>query len=395
MMMETKDYSWLNVLLVDDSNAILKYVSTVLESNYNISNIYSASSAPEATQVLRQSSKINLLFLDLNMPQVDGIQLLDDISKLDYNGYIVIMSGISTRIISSVELLAKKYQLNYIGTILKPIEESDFDTVFAKIGLSRARESDLESLKTYEIVRALKNDDIEVLYQPQIHLATRQFVGIEALCRMHHPRLGTISPDRFIDKAEESELIIHITWAVLKKALSDWRKLKNMGLTVELSVNASPVALQQPEFADVVFSLIDQYDMPADKLCIEVTENILADDQIQELMNVNRLNMRGVALALDDFGKENSTVDRLQKLPLTYLKIDKSYFTDHRESIGQLSIINTSVSLANELHIKTIAEGVEDKDILKLVTQMGCDYGQGYHIGKPMAAKDILKCAKA
>ena len=391
--MENKDYSWLNVLLVDDSNAILQYVTNVLEKNYNISSVFCANSAPEATQILRQS-KVNLLFLDLNMPQVDGIQLLDEISKLDYNGYVVIMSGVSTRIISSVELLAKKYRLNYIGTLLKPIDESDFEVIISKIGVSRVHEFNTESLKTYEIVRALKNDDIEVFYQPQIDLASRQFYGIEALCRMHHPRLGTISPDRFIDKAEESELIIHITWTVLKKALSDWKKLKQMGVDIKLSVNASPIALQQQEFADVVFSLIDQYGMPADRLCIEVTESILADDQIQELMNINRLNMRGVAFALDDFGKENSTVDRLQKLPLTYLKIDKSYFIDHKETIGQLNIINTSVSLAHELHIKTIAEGIEDKETLKLVTQMGCDYGQGYHIGHPMKAKDIIKWTK-
>lgn len=392
--MDNKDFNWLTVLLVDDSPAILQYVSTVLERNYNISNVFNATSAAEALQILRQSERINLLFIDLNMPNIDGIQLLNLIQKHGYTGYLVIMSGISTRIISSVELLAKKYQLNYIGTLLKPIDETDFESLFTKIGVSRNQEHSNESLKTYEIIRALKNDDIEVFYQPQVELSTRKFFGLEALCRIHHPRLGIISPDRFIGKAEESELIVHITWVVIKKAIADWQKLHQMGINIELSVNASPTALQQPEFADIIFSLLDQANMPAKNLCIEITENILADNQIQELMNVNRLNMRGVSLALDDFGKENSTVDRLQKLPLTYLKIDKSYFTDLRESIGQLSIISTSISLAHELHLKTIAEGIEDREILKMATEMGCDYGQGYHIGRPMKAKDILPWVK-
>jgi EAL domain-containing protein (putative c-di-GMP-specific phosphodiesterase class I) len=388
--MSNKDLSWLNVLLVDDSVAILKYVETVLNKNFNISNTYSASSASEAIQILRQSNHINLLFLDLNMPNVDGIQFINQISELNYNGYVVIMSGVSTRIISSVELLAKKFGLNYIGTLLKPIHENDFIPIIEKLGLSRKKENKDESLKTYEIVRAIKNNDIEVLYQPQVELSSRKFIGVEALCRMKHPRLGMVSPNRFIDKAEESELIIHITLAVLKKSFADWKKWRQLGLNIKLSVNVSPISLQQPEFADLIFTLLEQYRIPENILCIEVTEGVLAENQKQELTNLNRLSMRGVEIALDDFGKEHATVERLQKLPLTYLKLDKSYFIDHRESIGQVAIINTSLSLAHQLHIKTIAEGVEDAEILNLVTEMGCDYAQGYYLAKPLPAKEVL-----
>jgi EAL domain-containing protein (putative c-di-GMP-specific phosphodiesterase class I) len=154
------------------------------------------------------------------------------------------------------------------------------------------------------------------------------------------------------------------------------------------------MSLQQPEFADMIFSLLEEYQVPTDKLCIEVTESVLADDQIQELMNLNRLNMRGVEIALDDFGKENSTVERLQKLPLTYLKLDKSYFGEHKDSIGQLAIINTSLALANKLKMQTIAEGIEDSDVLSLVTELGCDFAQGYYIGRPILAKQLFSWVK-
>ncbi|MFT5758083.1 MAG: EAL domain-containing protein (putative c-di-GMP-specific phosphodiesterase class I) [Alteromonadaceae bacterium] len=389
--MDTKTLDWLNVLLVDDSSAILNYVEKVLNDSYQISNVYCASSASEAMQILRQpSNNINLLFLDLNMPNIDGIQFLDNICQLKYSGYVVIMSGVSTRIISSVELLTKEYGLNYIGTLLKPIHESDFKNIIEKIGGSRNKDKQSESLRTYEIVRAIKNNDIEVLYQPQIELNSRKLIGVEALCRMNHPRLGLISPDRFIEKAEQSELIIHITHAVLKRSCSDWNKWRRMGLEIKLSVNASPMSLQQPEFADMIFSLLEQYSIPEQMFCIEVTEGVVAENKTQELMNLNRLNMRGVAIALDDFGKENATVERLQKLPLTYLKLDKSYFIDNRETIGQISIIKTSLSLASQLHIKTIAEGIEDADILNLVTELGCDYAQGFYISRPIPAKEVL-----
>lgn len=391
--MDDKGFNWLNVLLIDDSITILKYVSKVLENNYSILNIHAASSASEGIQILKKSN-INLIFLDLNMPNIDGIQLLDKIKQLKFNGYIVIMSGVSTRIISSVEMLTKKYGLNYIGTLLKPMHESDFEKIINKIGHSRDKTQQIKSLKDYEIIRAIKNNDIEVMYQPQIDLSSRKLMGVEALCRMNHPRLGLVSPDRFIDKAEESELIIHITLAVLKKSFADWKKWAQYGLNIKLSVNASPIALQQLEFVDIIFNLLEQFDMPATQLCIEITEGVLADDHMQELVNLNRLSMKGIELALDDFGKENSTVERLQKLPLTYLKLDKSYFIDHKESIGQLSIINTSLSLANKLKIKTIAEGIEDSSVMKLATEIGCDYAQGYHISPPMHAKKLIAWAR-
>ncbi|PKI17945.1 EAL domain-containing response regulator [Colwellia sp. 12G3] len=388
--MEKSDFDWLHVLLVDDSVTILNYVNKVLEQSFDIHHIHTASSAPEAMQILRQSSQINLLFLDLNMPNVDGIQLLSQLSQLNYKGYVVIMSGVSTKIISSVESLAKTYGLNYIGTLLKPIHELDFQYIIDKIGGSRQKNASVESLKVYEIIRAIKNNDIEVLYQPQVDLTTRSFIGVEALCRMNHPRLGMVSPDRFIDKAEESELIIHITLAVLKKSIGDWKKWWQLGLDIKLSVNVSPIALQQIEFTDTLLMLLEEYAMPASRLCIEITEGAMASDHAQELMNLNRLNMRGVEIALDDFGQQHSTIERLQNLPLTYLKLDKSVFIENKDSMNQLALINASISVAKDLNIKTIAEGVENNSVMSLVTEMGCDIGQGFYIGSPMEAKKIF-----
>ncbi len=194
--------------------------------------------------------------------------------------------------------------------------------------------------------------------------------------------------------AEQSELIEHITLSVLKQSMSDWQKWTKYGLRLKLAVNASPKALQQPDFADVVLGLLEEFNMPADCLCLELTEGPLSDDHIQELINLNRLHMRGVELALDDFGKDHSTVERLQKLPLSYLKLDKENFIENKDRLGQLSIINTSLSLAHKLNLKTIAEGVETSEILRQITELGCDFAQGYFISRPMPAKDILGWSK-
>lgn len=391
--MPNSNFNWLQVLLIDDSPSILSFVTQVLETNHDIHNIYQACSALEAIQVLRESKNINLVFVDLNMPNMDGIELIKKIKELNYQGYIAIMSGVATRIISSVELLAKDYQLNYIGTLIKPLHESDFDKIIDKLGKSRLKESTVESLKTYEIIRAVKNDEFKVLYQPQVSLTNRKFVGVEALCRLNHPRLGEVSPDRFIDKAEESELILHITLTVLKTSFADWQKWSKLGLNIVLSVNVSPTNLQQPEFADSIFSLMEQFSIPEKNLCLEVTENILADDHQQELCNISRLNLRGIKIALDDFGKEYATIERLQTLPIDCLKLDKSYFAVHNDRNHQLSILNTTLALSEKLHIATCAEGIETSEAMTLATEMRCDTAQGFYISKPLPAKAIIPWA--
>ncbi|WP_206486237.1 EAL domain-containing response regulator [Thalassotalea sp. G2M2-11] len=391
--MPDQNFSWLNVLLIDDSQSILDFVSSVLEQNYGIDNIYQATTATEAIQVMRRTKNFNLVFVDLNMPNMDGIQLLEQIHDLNFQGYIAIMSGIAIRIISSVESLAKQYKLNYIGTLIKPLHESDFEKIFNRIGKSRPKSIESQSLKTYEIVRAVKNNDLKVLYQPQVSLSDRKFLGVEALCRLNHPRLGMVAPNRFIDKAEESELIFHITIAVFKRALADWQKWKKLGLDITLSVNVSPMNMQQPEFADNILTLLAQSNMPANKLCLEVTEHILADDHLQELSNISRLSMHGIKIALDDFGKEHATIDRLRSLPLNYVKLDKSYFIEQSDTGHQVDLLKTSMALAERLHIATCAEGIETKEAMALAAELNCDIAQGYFISYPLPAPQILAWA--
>lgn len=388
--MSQQALDWIKALIIDDSQSILSFVGSVLEQEFSIENYHQASSAPEALHLLKQFKDINLILLDLHMPNIDGVQVLEKLSRMGYKGYLIIMSGVGAKIISSVEELAKEHKLNYIGTIFKPIDIASFHRVFSKLGAQASKQQDNSSLKVYEIVRAIKNNQIEVVYQPQISLQDRAVFGVEALCRLDHPRLGLVSPDAFIEKAEESDLIVHITLLVLKRTIKDWKAWQQQGFTVKLSVNVSPAVLQQPEFADIVIEYLQAEDMPCKHLCLEVTETTLNNNPINELTNLNRLKMQGIELALDDFGKGHASVDRLQKLPLSILKLDKSYFLDKQDSVGQYSQISSTIALARQLQTKTIAEGIESAEGLNLATEIGCDFAQGYYISKPMDAEDVL-----
>ena len=385
----TSNLGWVNALVIDDSRTILDYVEAVLR-DYGIDRITTNEVAQKALSTLSQPNEINLILLDLNMPGLDGIEFLERLVQLKYKGYLVIMSGVAPRIIMTVEELAKRHKLNYLGTLCKPLEQEDFNRVLDRLGQKMQKEKDEPSLKIYEIIRAIRNDKIEVLYQPQMNLHERQLYGVECLVRIEHAVLGMISPDRFLDKIEQCDLIVTLTYKVARRAIADWCKWRKRGVEPKLSINVPPFCLQQADFVDNLFEILAEFDFPPSKLCIEITESTLAKDLEQELATLSRLNMRGVELALDDFGQDHASIERLQSLPLTVLKLDKSYFLAQKHKQGQISVIQSSIALAKRLNMTVVAEGIEGPEQWRLCGEMGCDIAQGYYLSRPIVAKHLI-----
>lgn len=381
--------NWVNVLLIDDSPSILSYVSKVL-NDAGIDKVTETTSAVAGLDKLQNSPEINLLFLDLNMPGMDGIECLNLLAESQYRGYLVIMSGVAPRIIMTVEELARRHNFNYLGTLFKPLSEDDITRVISRLGQKKQKHLAQPPLKIYEIIRAIKNADFEVLYQPQINLHDRSLHGVEALVRLKHPKLGVISPERFLDKIEHSDLMIQLTYMVMEKALQDWGRWHKRGLSPTVGVNVAPFVLQQSNFVDRTFELLEQHQVPASSLCVEITESTLAKDLQQELATLSRLNMRGIELALDDFGQDHASIERLQSLPLNTLKLDKSYFLAEKTRQSRITIIQSSIALAKRLHMLVVAEGIEDHEHWRLSAEMGCDVAQGYYLSRPMAAKELI-----
>ena len=388
--MTSKSLKWINALIVDDSHAILNFTASVLKQNFVIEKITTLNSAIKAVETLKASHDINLLFLDLNMPEMDGIQFLAELAQVNYKGFLVIMSGVAPRIIASVESLAKRHKLNYLGTLLKPLDAKDFAQVLDNIGQDKQTSSLGRELKIYEIIRAIKNESLEVYYQPQVNLHNRKLHGVEVLVRLDHPTLGIVSPDQFLSKIEQSELMSHMTFIIIRKALRDWVKWKKQGLDLKLSINISPFTLQDPEFVEQLLAVMNEFGMPVDKICLEVTESTIAKDLSQELETLSRLNMKGIQLALDDFGQDHASIERIQSLPINVLKLDKSFFLDRKNKQGQITIIESCIAFAKRLNMITVAEGVESAEQWKLSGELGCDVAQGFYLSEPISAKDIL-----
>ena len=240
-----------------------------------------------------------------------------------------------------------------------------------------------------ELRDAIKNDELTLRFQPIANSATRNIGEAEVLVRWQHKTHGIMTPDEFIPLAERTGLINPMTQWVIKHALrqqATWRKL---GLDIGISINISAQTLLDPEFAEQVTGLIAAYEVPPDRLVLEITESSIMFDQELALHILTRFADMGVRIAIDDFGTGYSSLSYLKKLPVSQLKIDKSFVLDMLDNENDEVIVNATIDLGHNLGLQVVAEGVENEETLQRLQRRGCDAIQGYHINYPLRGEDF------
>lgn len=233
---------------------------------------------------------------------------------------------------------------------------------------------------------ALENEELELYYQPMIDLKTNEMVGMEALLRWNNEILGSVAPDEFITIAEETGMIIPIGLWVLETALEQsarWQKALNKPL--QIGINVSVRQLLEPSFLENVKETIENTELDASNIVLEITESIAmyADSMIERLHALKKL---GINLAMDDFGTGYSSLSYLTKYPLDSLKIDQSFVMGMNQDEENKAIVKTIIAIAKQLDLKVIAEGVEGKEEYQFLSDMSCDYAQGFGISRPLPA---------
>ena len=203
-----------------------------------------------------------------------------------------------------------------------------------------------------------------------------------------------LSPDAFLDLAEKSGQMRKLTLAVLDQALSDQAKWHAQGLPLELAVNLSPSNLRDPRLTKDLQRMLDTHGLTAATLVLEITENVLIVDEAQAAETVAELGRLGVALAIDDFGTGHSSPTRLRDLPLAELKIDRSFVTRMEEVRDDEKIVLSTIQLAHSLGLAVVAEGAETPDVIRRLTELGCDMGQGYVFSRPLEADALADWAR-
>jgi diguanylate cyclase (GGDEF)-like protein len=246
-----------------------------------------------------------------------------------------------------------------------------------------------------ELRQALEKGQFELYHQPKIDIASSKVIGSEALIRWHHAKHGFISPDEFIILAERSRMIRPLTQWVLEHAFGDCSALHNAGFAWTVSVNLSTRDLHDPEFPDFVAGMMARTGIQPDWVILEITESSIMVDPARVLNVVERLHEMGFNLSIDDYGTGYSSLAYLKKLPVSELKIDKSFVMDMLTSENDAIIVRATVDLAHNLGLKVTAEGVETEAALAVLRGYGCDIGQGYLFSKPRPLTEILGWMKA
>jgi EAL domain-containing protein (putative c-di-GMP-specific phosphodiesterase class I) len=231
--------------------------------------------------------------------------------------------------------------------------------------------------------RALINGRLHMAYQPKVALADGSLKRVEALVRWDDPELGVVPPSRFVPLAERHGLIDQLTQWGLRTALRQFRAWQAEGIETCLAFNISALSLDQLDFPDLVERMCRALEVPTDRLVLELTEG--ATQPLVKLMDtLTRIRIKGIGLAIDDFGVGYSTLMQLRQLPFTELKIDRFFVTDSTHARDSTLIIRSIIDLAHGLGLTVTAEGIETVEQLRLLRELGCDVGQGYLIAEPL-----------
>ncbi len=295
-----------------------------------------------------------------------------------------------------------------MGVTVYPADGSTFDVLLKKADMAmyKAKDDGRNTYRFYDEVmnvevverlfirnglrRALDRDEFVLHYQPQIDLASKAIVGVEALIRWNHPELGMVPPGRFITVAEESGLIVPIGDWVLREACQQAMAWQRAGLpALCMAVNLSAVQFKRGDVEQSVIHALELSGLNPALLELELTESILIHNVEGVLATVKRLKLLGVKLSIDDFGTGYSSLSYLKRFDIDKLKIDQSFVRDLATDPDDAAIVRAIIQMARSLNLHTIAEGVETVDMLHQLRVFQCDEAQGYHFARPMPANDL------
>jgi EAL domain-containing protein (putative c-di-GMP-specific phosphodiesterase class I) len=357
------------------------------------SEVLTAETGLQALDLINSADpSVGLVMLDLNMPDMDGIELLRLLDEQGYRGDILLFSGEETQTLELAETLARARKLSIVGSVSKPVQREKLYPLLAIC--AKAQDFSAKHLGSPQVTQqmleaAIEAGDLEPWFQPKISIATRMPVGVEMLARWPHDTHGLISPDAFISVAESSGLIDPMTFLLVEKAVRMDQQWRNQGIKLKLAVNISMDSLRNLDFPQRLDEIVRSAGGNLNTMQLEVTESRLMEDQVASLDVLLRLRLKKVQLSIDDFGTGYSNLSQLRDLPFDELKLDRSYVREGENKERTAAILESSVEMARKLGMTIVAEGVETLEDWCRVELLGCDQVQGWFTAKPMPGDQL------
>ncbi len=377
------------LFVIDDDPQLAELLREVAE----ISG-YDAQVHTNAREFFERDADIaDVILLDLNMPIMDGVEVIRELAHKRSESAIILISGYDSSVLHSAQKLAQEHQLKVVASLTKPMRPMDLKHILSNLKLDiPTEELPIKSRETPaagELKEAIHTGQLILYYQPQINLKDGSLAGAEALVRWMHPERGIIGPDTFVPLAEQNKLIGELTTAIIVQAMEQSRLWKEMGLSARISVNVSSDNITSLTLPEQLSGLVNSNELNPSLLVLEITESALMSQLITSLDILTRLRMKGFHLSIDDFGTGYSSLSQLHRVPFTELKIDKSFISHMDQDAEAHAIVETCIMLGHKLNMKIVAEGVETPIVKDMLTEMGCDTAQGYLFARPMPAQEM------
>ncbi|MEB0136906.1 EAL domain-containing response regulator [Actimicrobium sp. CCC2.4] len=381
----------MNFLVVQE-DALQRQKLNVLLGNLGARNVIDLPDGTAALALLQdQSQSIDIGFIDLQMDGMDGIELIRHMGKFDSTTAIIISGVVDPALIFSVETMSRAYGINLLGFVQGPATNETLASLISSYTARCKEDADCATVispifNIDDILHALDNSQIKPWFQPKVELASGQVRGVEAFARWHHPRFGIVLPDRFIPVLEQHQQLDRLTSTMIDQSAAACRRWHDAGFLISVSINLGSALLLDPRIADQIAEQVAAHRLATPFVIFEITESALRSETPACLENMLRLRMKGFELSVDDYGTGNASMQQLLRIPFSELKIDRSFVAGAAENNALALVLSSSLALASKLDRLSVAVGIETRDEWNLLKKMGCTYGQGYYIAKPMEA---------
>lgn len=371
----------MQLLVFDDDAAIGRLVTRVASS----AGLKAAAVTDAAA--FRQSlvdAPPQVIVLDLQLGSTDGVEQLHFLAEQRFTGTLIVMSGFDIRVLAATATVAKNLGLNVAATLNKPIGVDELEQVLERL------QSAQQPISAESVLAAIRNDELNLEFQPIVARRPKTLKKLEALVRWDHPALGRIPPGDFLPVAEARRQVIDaLTDWVVSVTVDAYSVLRELGIRVPISVNVSPQNLHDITLPDRLARQLSAGGMPTSHLCLEITETVASQDIARIMDILTRLRLMGVQLAIDDFGTGFSSMKALQQLPYSEIKIDRSFVADMATSDDSRAIVKSIIDLAANMKMASVAEGVETEGTARLMEQLNVDAMQGYLFAPAMPVEAV------
>ncbi len=374
------------VLIVDDDQRICRIIKRVADS-IGVEAITTDKSEYFISAYLEYEP--NVILMDLQMPHIDGVELLRFLAENNSSSAIVLISGMDKSVIETSVNLGLSLGLNMAGSLRKPIDIDDARSMLERQFGSVSKKADFDvKISEDDLSEAIDQNQLVVHYQPKIELQSGELAGVEALVRWQHPDHGLLYPDAFISIAEGSvELIGRLTEFVLNTALRKAIEWRDQGDNLSFSFNLSATSLMDLKLPDNILQILRIHRFKPEMTILEITESVAMEDPSRTMDILTRFRLMNIRLSIDDFGTGYSSLVQLYRLPFNEMKIDKSFVMKSMVDKEAAAIVRITIELGHSFGLTVVAEGIEDQETYDWLKELGCEIGQGYFISKPIDAR--------